>query len=188
MSQPVANGPVLSRTAFTMAWTLASLVPWIMTTLLWCVGSAVPIADNAAEIFYGANAGEGGAERAYQILYAAAFFSGHLLTLLIEVRLLRQFRDGTRWWLYAALVCAATMIALAVIWYLIVGKASVHSRWTFWIAGRLAWTVASWFVVRAWGWHHRNWLLFSAVLPSRVRHLCSSAAKRGHGRRRRSMT
>ncbi len=95
MSQPVANGPVLSRTAFIGAWALASFVPWITATLLWRVSYDVPIADGAAAILFGANAGEAGAERAHRILYTAAFFFGTVLAVLIEARLLRQFRDDT---------------------------------------------------------------------------------------------
>lgn len=165
-SQPAADGPdfVLSRTAFMVAWTLASLVPWIATTLLWRVNYDVALADGAASVLFGANPGELEADRAYRILHTMAYFLGTVLAVLIEARLLRQFRDDTRWWWILGIAAALVMELLYAVVLTTPGNPLTIEAVVLRVSGYLLWAGMAWRLIRLWGWRDRYWLAFNVVI------------------------
>ncbi len=162
---------MLSRTAFIVAWTLASVVPWITTTLLWRI-----------DLEFGRDAvtDEVEAARVYGIVDIVAWHLGNALNVLIEARLLRQFRNDTRWWWIVGIAVPLGMepfhaLVPAPVADVPIMDASMGVR----LAGGLLWAVLTWRLIRLWGWRDRYWLGFNiavALAMPLVDHLGEQAA------------
>lgn len=158
MTQPAVDSPApaLSRTAFIVVWTLASVVPWITTTLLWRI---------QYEVAYGADSDVAEAERLDRTMHIVVWLLGIALSVLIEARLLRQFRDDTRWWWILGIGVALVMEPF----YALVPAPTADTPIVDWamgvrVAGHLLWAVLTWRLIRLWGWRDRYWLGFNIVV------------------------
>ena len=155
MSQPVANGPALSRTAFIVAWALASVVSWITTLLWWRISyeMAIGAATDSAE-----------ADRVHRIVHIVAWHLGVALNVLIEAHLLRQFRDDTRWWWILGITAALLMEPLhALVPAAATDRPIVDATMGLRMVGHLLWAALTWRLIQVWGWRGRYWLALNFV-------------------------
>jgi hypothetical protein len=166
MSQSAADdrGPVLSRTAFIVAWTAAAFVPWITTTLLWCLNSEFALVESWTAALFGTNASEAQAERALRSLHGVASAFGRLLTLLIEAWLLRQFRDNTRWWWILGITAGLAVRLLYIPWAAIARPPTLGEAMGLQAVGYLIWAAMVWVLIRRWGWRDRYWFGFNIAV------------------------